>query len=248
VFLFRNERSTPANAERTYQTAAGQNATVSLGGGSMATLAPSTTIQVTASTATVQGEAYFRMVPHPDRPFVVNTANSAVEVLGTKFVVRQYPKEHSSRVMVEEGKVGVRYSNKYPQRTEQAVLTARMLAEVTDSGVIVTVNVPVDEYTGWATGRLAFDGAPLGDVVKALEQAYGVEIRLADTALARQPIVMAASVRDEPISDVLDFVTMAVNARYKRVGQAYVIVAGPARVQQRRPASSSLIPEQRYGR
>src|SRR5699024_11863966 len=48
---------------------------------------------------TLQGEAFFEVTHNPDRPFIINTGQAVVEVLGTSLDVRSYPDDESGRVV-----------------------------------------------------------------------------------------------------------------------------------------------------
>jgi len=242
-----------SNTARTYMTVAGQRSAVRLADGSQMTLAPSSSAVVTSNGVTVTGEAYFTVVSHPTRPFVVRTTNAMVQVLGTRFSVRHYPEEQESRVLVEDGRVTLRAlgSNPSSQHAAQTILSARMLALVADSGITVTSGVTTRDYTSWTQGRLVFDTMPLRHIVAELARAYGVDIRVADTTLAKNTMRLDVSVNDESIDQVLVAICKALNAHVVRSGRAYVLSPGRGpsgardSVPQRRHFPQ---PEQQYGR
>jgi hypothetical protein len=98
---------------------------------------------------------------------------------------------------------------------------------------------------------LVFNRVALGNVVTELGRAYGIEIQVADTTLAKYPMRMDVTVADDPLNQVLDEVCKVTNAHYTRVGNAYVLAPGRSNVQQRRPAPVRRLipkPESSYGR
>jgi ferric-dicitrate binding protein FerR (iron transport regulator) len=236
----------PDNVRR-YQTARGEYATIHMPDQSLLTLAPATTVSLTGRDVTVTGEAYFRIARNSTRPFTVRTANAVVRVLGTSFTVRHYAADRESRVVVEDGKISLGTLRGDVPQNQPTVLTARMMGRVTDSTVAIRTGVAVDDYIAWTRGRLIFDNIPLADVVTELARAYASEIRIADTTLAKEPVSMAASVKTDSITVVLDFLTRSINAHVKRVGNTYVIAPGRStgRIP---PAFHSLSPEKEYGR
>ncbi|MEM1042760.1 MAG: FecR domain-containing protein [Bacteroidota bacterium] len=55
----------------------------------------------------LEGAALFEVVPDPDRPFSVSTAQGGVQALSTTFAVRARAGEETMFVSVEEGRVGL---------------------------------------------------------------------------------------------------------------------------------------------
>ena len=85
--------------------------------------------------------------------------------------------------------------------------------------------VPVDLRRSAVLRRplsLAFDGAPLGDVVRTLGRWYNVEIRLADSALAARRLT--ASFQNEPIDLVLHRIALTLGLRVERAGGAALLL------------------------
>lgn len=52
----------------------------------------------------LEGEAYFEIAQHKEKPFIVHTANTVVRVLGTKFNLMAYDQQETTTALVE-GKV-----------------------------------------------------------------------------------------------------------------------------------------------
>jgi transmembrane sensor len=230
---------------QTYRTSAGERVTVQLANGTHVTLAPSTTARTTRDGLVVDGEVYVAVAPRSSIPFVVRTRNAVVRVLGTRFTVRQYDGDASSRVVVVDGRVSVRpFSNR--QRDAAAVLVAQTMGEVTDSGV-TTKGVNATEYVAWTTGRLIFRGTPLRDVVAELSRAYGATILVQDSVLAKQAMTMQVSVQSQPLQQLLQNIGFITDARVVRSGHAFVLT--PGRSAPAVPARTSVFhPEKQYGR
>jgi ferric-dicitrate binding protein FerR (iron transport regulator) len=201
------------------------------------------------------------MVPNSARPFVVRTQNAIVRVLGTHFSVRQYSGESESQIVVVDGRVALRrrrtevplseVSLRNAQRGHDAVLTARMLAQVSDSGIAVMSGIALREYMEWTNGTLVFNHIPLRDVATELSRAYGVPIRIADSALASRKIVTEVRVTADPLPIVLDIIAATMDAHCVRKDSTYVLLSGrlehevPSRPRQ---GEHFLQPEKTYGR
>lgn len=121
------------------------------------------------------GGANFDVQRNENLPFVITTANSEVEVLGTSFEVRAYEDE-SVEVNVTSGKVGFRSTK---AKGEPAVLEAGDRAVLSADGTeMQKAKVKNMNYAAWWTGELEFDNMKLGDIAKDLEKTYWVNIEV----------------------------------------------------------------------
>jgi ferric-dicitrate binding protein FerR (iron transport regulator) len=78
-------------------------------------------------------------------------------------------------------------------------------------------NVDLSVYVGWAEGVLTFDETPLQDAIARLGRWYDLDIQLTDTALARRRFT--ATFHDEPVSQVLRTLEIALDVRARQTGR-----------------------------
>jgi len=241
----------PAEVTYRWQTKIAESMTVRLADGSSIVLAPSTSVTLTAHLATVTGQAAFSVIANAADPFLVQTHTAIVRVLGTHFSVRQYPNEPQSRVTVVGGRVAIQRRSHEMRASDGTVLSAQMMAMVSDSGIVVTSGITPRESIGWIQGTLVFNHVPLRDVVAELSRAYGADIQVPDSALARRPLVAEVQVRTEPLARVLGIITATMDAHYVRHGGTYVLTSGRGEhVTPPQSQQDSLFPqpEKAYGR
>ena len=208
---------------RELATPAGARTTVTLRDGTRLTLGPETHLRVIEGygrgerAVSLDGEALFTVVHDARHPFLVRTALGVVRDVGTTFVVRAYAGDAVERVAVTEGEVTI----------GDSALTRRDVASIDGSGrMVVHRDADLTVDLAWVQGGLTFADTPLRQVVRELARTYGVDVRIADTALAPKPVT--GSFREEPVTEVLDQIVFAVGAHYARLGRAIVIRRGPA--------------------
>jgi transmembrane sensor len=231
-----------------FQTNAGERTTVRLSDGSRVRLSPSTTVTVSGTTVSVVGEARFAIVASISRPVVVQTANAIVQVLGTEFVVRHYAHEARTQLIVDEGKVAMRTRGR---RVTQAIVVPRMWAQVSDSGIAVTSGIASTERVRWTSGTLVFKQASLREVVAALSRTYGVNITVADSALARRTLSADVEVLQLPLPRVLDFIGVVMNTTSTHERNGYVLSPAPPGTESLRQSPQKRLPQpekKQYGR
>jgi len=196
----------------TYATKTGERAVVTLADGSHIILAPRSTMVFEVRGAsrerqvTLSGEAYFEIASARQAPFVVHTGRVSTRVLGTRFTVRRYASDRSTRVAVLEGRVAIATAW---NRSHAVTLAAGMMGETADSSASTITTDDIGTAAAWTTGHLLFHDAPVTDVLAALTRWYGYEFRLADSALARATLTIGVST--ESASEALQTLQRTMN-------------------------------------
>ena len=123
------------------------------------------------------GEALFRVAHNPQKPFVVETGNVRVKVLGTVFDLRNYEQENKIVVYLKEGKVLFYSVDKDENILEQIILHPgeKGIYDKT-TGSITRSTFDNENFIAWKTGEIVFVNSPLNEVFKTLEKTYRVKI------------------------------------------------------------------------
>lgn len=215
-----------APTERVYATKRGQRATINLVDGTSVSLNVESKITIPVTFATeirevhVEGEAFFKVAPDANRPFLVHTGNAIVEVLGTEFNVRSIGGRKSVQVVVAEGKVSLR-ERRQAQESATVLNRADMGLLSNGGGVSVKRNVSLSSYLSWTEGRLSFDKTPLTEVFQELERWYDLEIRLSEGVAGES--LLTATFTDEPLREILNVVAESMKLRYEVNGRIVIV-------------------------
>jgi transmembrane sensor len=208
---------------KTITTAYSERRDIELSDGSVVKLNSDSQIQFqrgfsdSARIVTLAGEAYFE-VASDGRPFIVQTGNARVRVLGTKFGV--WARAEETRVTVREGRVALRAAI----ATGEAgiVLAANQRSSVRGQAVPeFPTEVPADYLLGWLEGRIVFDRTPLSEVVAELERVYGTTIELSDPDLGRGTIT--GSFENKQVEPVLTAICRTLNLNFTTEADKLVI-------------------------
>lgn len=122
----------------------------------------------------LEGEAFFDVTKNKNQPFIVQTSNINVKVLGTKFNVSAYKEDNEINTVLVEGSVNV-FDPKI--KTNSRIMVPNELAAFDKNNNNINVKkVSVENYTSWIENRLVFINEPFKDIIKKIERSYGVEI------------------------------------------------------------------------
>jgi transmembrane sensor len=216
------ERSGAITA-RKYTTGAGERMELTLEDGTLVVLGAASRLRVPGGWSMekrevhLEGIGYFDVVHTQDRPFIVHADGVTTRVLGTRFVVRAYPREGEIGVAVASGRVAV--SADSIAETPAIVLNGGQVGQLRTSDGLFEINQDVSELNRlleWARGPLRFTDRPLAEVFEKLEYWYQIEFVVTDSALAQQPL--SIRVQGERFDDVIEAIALALNARYERIG------------------------------
>jgi len=122
----------------------------------------------------LEGEAYFDVTKNPALPFVVNTEQLSVKVLGTKFDVEAYTEDKQLNVTLLRGSVHITTAYQ-PNQTLTLAPNQRAVIDKTNH------NVEVKEVNGelsmkWTQGQIVFDEELFGEIICQLEREFNVTI------------------------------------------------------------------------
>ncbi len=115
------------------------------------------------------GEAYFKVAPNKECPFIVKANDFQITALGTEFNVNAYPESESLQATLIEGSVKVEFdnltSNLILKPSEQLVYYPK-----TKKAQVLTSEVA--DVTAWKDGDLLFKDMHLDEIFINLERKY----------------------------------------------------------------------------
>jgi len=122
----------------------------------------------------LEGEAYFSVTKDVTKPFIVQTEQLSVTVLGTEFNVKAYPDDEKTITTLNTGKIEVQ-TNTHQSRilhpNEQLVYD-RQTSDLTVS------TVSANDISAWTGGQLIFSNSSLEEILQTLERRFNVRFEL----------------------------------------------------------------------
>jgi transmembrane sensor len=157
----------------------------------------------------LRGEAFFNVFKDKKRPFVVNTNDVNVTVLGTRFNIASYDNEKSIEVVLEEGKLIFNENDtkkSYTMSPNDLVIYNKTLKDFS------TEVVQPQKYLSWTEGKLVFRNDPLDVIARRLERWYNIEVEVDASA---EDLRWHATFNNEGPEDVLNFMKRSLNLDYR---------------------------------
>lgn len=145
----------------------------------------------------LNGEAFFDVAANKKQPFIILVNDVQIRVVGTSFNVRSNRKE--THVVVETGLVQVSKKN----NTVLLKPKEEMVIQKEDSVLQKTI-VKDALYNHYRTKEFVCDNTPLWKLAEVLNEAYGVNIIIANKDLRQLPLTTTFS--DESLDNILTII------------------------------------------
>lgn len=120
----------------------------------------------------LNGEAYFEVAKNKAKPFIVQTPQQRIQVLGTHFNVNAYTDERIQKTTLLEGLVQISTS----ESVSKTVIIQPGQQADQDHNMIQVRSVNTEDAVGWKNGLFVFDQTELHDLMLQLSRWYNVDI------------------------------------------------------------------------
>ena len=211
-----------------YQTALGEQKTITLEDGSTIEINTNTylTVKISGRSRKVilsKGEAFFTVAHEKKRPFEVAAGRGTIRALGTCFNV--YKRLSGVTVSVIEGSVRVRTKADYGVTTEvhEEVLKQGRQLSYLHSGAISSLGaVNIKEVSAWREGKLIFDEMPLAEVIQEVNRYRTGQIRITDPDL--KDLKVSGVFKSDDLDSILGAIEQVLPVKARRVSRELVML------------------------
>lgn len=193
----------------------------------------------------LEGEGYFEVVKDEKNPFIIQTAEMEIKVLGTVFNVRSYPDESVAEACLIKGSIEVRLSDRTDQpiilKPNEKISVASATSAETNvtnetqgkSGgrrpePLITINKiepdikdNVIREIAWTQNKLSFQSENLGNVVLMLERWFGKRVVVENEQLRK--LRYTGNFENETLEEILQALQLSAWFSY-RVEKESVII------------------------
>lgn len=167
----------------------------------------------------LDGLAYFEVTKNKKHPFLIETKNTSIEVLGTHFLV-DASKENSEKVWVDEGKVA--FSTLGPNQLSSTILTSNEVGiwsqKSSNISELVFSNL---NQNAWLSGRLTFEDTSLDQVIQEIESFFNIKVDVQENIRNRR--YSGSFTENNPAEEALQVLCFTLNLRLQKTNDKYLI-------------------------
>lgn len=167
----------------------------------------------------VRGEVYFDIQSDQKRPFVVSLPNGAkINVLGTSFNVRAYPRERI-KTTLDNGSVKLNVGD--DELIMKSGEQVELAAEASDP-VLLKRKVDLSLETSWKDGYFNFENAELTTIMTEIARWYDVDIHYKNRITEQFNILMLP--RSLSVSKLLELLELTGHVRFIIEGRRITVM------------------------
>ncbi len=148
----------------------------------------------------VEGEAYFDVAHDSERPFIVKTPHTSIEVTGTSFNVRAYNDESIESTTLVSGGIKIACGKKEVELTPNQHFVYNKASRQTS-----LEDVNTELYTSWKSGAFIFMNIPLDNIMSYLSKWYRFNYTF-DDEFAKDIRIGAYLNRYESMNPIIDMI------------------------------------------
>lgn len=163
------------------------------------------------------GEAFFKITPDKARPFVINTGQISIKVLGTSFNVRSYSEDEWIGVTVSTGTVSVSI---FDENSSIQLSPNEELWINKKNRFFQKSKKDILQASSWRDGYLYFDKAPIKDVINTLNRKYAVNIAL---ERPREEYTITGEHDNKSLQSVLESICFITKLKLKKHGDNIIL-------------------------
>lgn len=165
----------------------------------------------------ITGEVYFEIAKDTQRPFIVKTPGSEVEVLGTHFNLNAYDDEGVIRTTLLEGKIKVTAQN---NQASQQTLTPGQQSIQEKEKIRVVNNADTEAATAWIKGRFQFKSADLRSILRQIGRWYDVDVEYVGNVDLH---FTGQLTRNEEVTKVFEKLELTGEVKFKTEGRKIIV-------------------------
>lgn len=168
----------------------------------------------------INGEGFFDIQHNPKQPFVLNTGNTTIRVLGTRFNVNN---TDQSKLAITLTQGSIAFSQTGATLTKTILKPGQQLIYNKNLSVIESLSKADTSYvTSWTIGTLWFKHTPMREVLRRLERHYGVSFTLHNQADLNVPLT--GKFRGQPISRILHLIENSTHLKFSKENSKQITV------------------------
>lgn len=179
-----NESASLMASEMVVTTGSGERATITLPDGTKVAINSESTLKYSPNLFNKEqrkieftGEAFFDVSSNKEVPFLINTSDLTVKVLGTSFNVRSREEEPNITILLEEGVVLL---TSIKTGTDTTLYKNQQATLDKAKGEISISDINLKNIISWRSTELRLNKVTLNEIAENLTEVYGIKVGMMD--------------------------------------------------------------------
>lgn len=166
----------------------------------------------------LNGEAYFEVISNSEKPFIIESKFSRIQVLGTSFNYRAYSYQNENFVIVNSGKV--EFSD--ADQNQRLILIKGEKGElnVEENSIKKYVN-DNQNYMAWQTGILIFRNETFDEIISDLSDFYSQTFVFNNSKIKSARLTVKFD--NEELEDVLNILERTIDVTFHKSSEKIII-------------------------
>ena len=173
----------------------------------------------------LEGEAYFDIQPS-ERPFIVESFNARVRVLGTAFNVRARSNSATPETVItlSHGRVGVSAIEDPAVETtlDQEGDMIRIVDRENEVGIERRQEQQLDRVLAWRSQGFVVENIPLVEAIKEMERRYAIDVQLESSIASTESMTMFFPERPTA-EEIIQSICLSISCNYRQTSEGFVI-------------------------
>jgi transmembrane sensor len=164
----------------------------------------------------LKGEAFFDIAPNPDKPFIIETDEALIQVLGTAFNVKTQ-NGNGFELFVDRGKVKVTLKTD-PSHSEM-VIAGEKISTIKNS--LVKSKHTANEANSWYKQRMHFKDETLQNIIHVLNRNFNTTFVLADNEIGKHKLTV--TFHNETAETMSELICVTLNLKSQTINGSVVL-------------------------
>lgn len=170
----------------------------------------------------LNGEAFFDIAPDPGKPFIIETENAFIKVLGTDFNVKT-TNGSNFELLVDHGKVKV--TLKSNPLEQQLVVAGEKITSVNDN-FIKSKRTPADALT-WYSKRMQFKDETLENIISVINRNINAIFVIADKETGKRRLTVTFN--NDSLSTMTELLCLTLNLKSETKNDSILLLDNKVR-------------------
>jgi len=164
----------------------------------------------------LKGEAFFDIAPNPDKPFIIETDEALIQVLGTAFNVKTQ-NGNGFELFVDRGKVKVTLK-KNPSHNEM-VMAGEKISTINNR--LVKSKHIANEAAPWYKQRMHFKDETLRNIINVLNRNFNTTFVLADNEIGKHKLTV--TFQNETAETMTELICVTLNLKSQTINGSVLL-------------------------